>query len=72
MLKKDIIDRQDLAPSDYNLFGPMKKGLRDKNYASDEELKTSLMKWLEKVNRTLRGRGTCSHSIKRNGDYFEK
>ena len=43
MQKEDIIDRQDLASSDYYLFGSMKKGLRGKHYTSDEEGKHAVI-----------------------------
>ena len=36
-----------LAPSGYHFFGRIKEGLRGKHYASDEEVKTAVMKWLE-------------------------
>jgi histone-lysine N-methyltransferase SETMAR len=32
-------DSPDLAPSDYHIFGPLKKALRGRGFASDEELK---------------------------------
>ena len=47
MQKEDIIDWQDLVPSDYHLFGPMKEGLRGKHFASDEKMKTAVMKRLK-------------------------
>ena len=63
MLKEDNIDWQDLAASDYHLFGPMKEGLRGKHYSSDKEVKPAVMKRLkEQFNRILQGRDTCSHS----------
>ena len=44
MQVEDIINWQDLAPSDYSLFGSMKEDLRGKHSAHTEEMKTSLMK----------------------------
>ena len=41
---EDTIDWQELAPSDYHSFCPMKEGFRDKNHASDEEVKTAVTK----------------------------
>ena len=38
---------QNLAPSDYHLFGPMKKGLKGKDYVSVKKVKTTVMKWLK-------------------------
>ena len=43
MQKEEIIDCLDLAPSDYHIFGHMKKGLRGKRYAKDEEVKIAVM-----------------------------
>ena len=37
----------DLLHSDYHLLGPMKEGLMCKYHASDEEVKTVVMKWLK-------------------------
>ena len=50
MQKEDIIDWQDLVPSDYHLFSPMKEGLRGKHHAGDEEVKTAVMKWLKEYS----------------------
>ena len=36
---------------DYPLFGPMKEGLRGKYYASDEEVKTAVMKWQKEQSK---------------------
>ena len=43
MQEEDITDWQDLAPSDYHFFRPMKDGLRGKHYISNEEVKTAAM-----------------------------
>ena len=43
-MQKNSIDWQDLVPSDYHLFGTMKEGLWGKYYASDEKVKTVVMK----------------------------
>ncbi|GFS09029.1 transposase [Elysia marginata] len=37
----------DLAPPGYHLFGPMKKGLRGKQYENDEEVKNAVKTWLK-------------------------
>ena len=47
MQKEDIIDWQDLTPSDYHLLGSTKEGLRGKHYISDKDAKTAAMKWLK-------------------------
>ena len=36
----------DLAPSDYNLFGPMKKMLGGQKFASDTEVQSVVCQWL--------------------------
>ena len=36
----------DLAPSDYHLFGPMKKMLGDQKFASDTEVQSVVRQWL--------------------------
>ena len=49
------MNQQNLAPSDYHLFSPMKEGVRGKSYATssmhfllpDKEVETTLMKWLK-------------------------
>ena len=43
----------DSALSDYHLFGPMKEDLRGKHYASDEEVKTAVMKWQEEQSTEM-------------------
>ena len=45
----------DLAFSDHHLFSPMKEGLSDKHYTSDEEVKTAVIKWLKEQNFTRQG-----------------
>ena len=37
---------QNLAPSDYHLFGPMKKMLGGQKFASDTEVQSVLRQWL--------------------------
>ena len=37
----------DFTPSDYHFFSLTKESLRSEHYASDEELKTAVMKWLK-------------------------
>ena len=39
----------------------MKKSLGSKQYATDEEVKTAVMRQLKEVNRFLQDRDTCSH-----------
>ena len=64
---------QDLTPSGYYIFGPMKEGLRGKPYASDEEVKTAVMKWFKEQSAEFCQAGI--HALiqrqKKNGDYVE-
>ena len=56
----------------------MTEGLRGKYYASDEEVKTALMKWLKKQSTEFYERRihaliqTWNFAIERNGDNVEK
>ena len=65
----DIIDWQDLVPSDYHLFGSMKKGLRGKYYASVKEAKTAVEFYKAAIHALIR---KWDITIERNGDYVEK
>ena len=38
---------RELARLDYHLFGPMKEGFRGKHYASNEQVKIAIIKWLK-------------------------
>ena len=68
----------DLASSDYHLFGSLKKSLWGKQYASDAEVKTAVMKWLKE--QSIEFYEAWIHSLIRksnitidgNGDYIEK
>ena len=42
----EIFDGTDLAPSDYHLFGPMKKMLGGLRFTSDLEAQTVVREWL--------------------------
>ena len=77
-MQKNIINRQDLAPSGYHLFGPIKGGLRGKHYASDKEVKTTMMKRLKKQStefyeaEILALIPRLNIVIERKADYVEK
>jgi transposase len=43
----------DLAPLDYDLFGPLKVALRGRNFASDQELKEVVHAWLVTQPKTF-------------------
>ena len=62
----------------YHLFGPMKEGFRGKQYASDEEVKTAVMRCLKeqsiefyaaRIHVLIR---RWNIAIERNGDSVEK
>ena len=78
MHKGDIINWQDLVPSDYHFFTPIKEGLRDKHYVSDEEVKTAVMKRLKEQSTEFYESGihvliqTWNIAIERKRDYVEK
>ena len=78
MQKGDIINWQDLAPSDDHLLVPMSEGLRSKNYAGYEEVKTAVMKWLKGQLTEFYEAGIDALIrrwyiiIERNGDYVLK
>jgi hypothetical protein len=40
-----------LAPSDFYLFGPLKKLLGGKRFADDEEIETEVWKWLRRKSK---------------------
>ena len=67
----------DLAPSDFWLFGPMKKALRGKRFYSLQQLATSVSKWARETPKEWYSAGlqklpdrwtTC---IQRKGDWVE-
>ena len=75
----NFLNNEDLAPSDNHLFDPpMKEGFRGKHYASDEEVKTAVKKWLEEQSPECCEAGIhalirrWNIAIERNGDYIEK
>jgi len=45
--------RPDLAPSDYQLFGPLKEALRGRRFTSDQELKEAALAWLAAYPKTI-------------------
>ena len=56
----------------------MKESLRGKHYASDEEMKTAVIKWLKEQSTEFYETGIhaliqrWNIAIERNGDYVEK
>ncbi|GFR80601.1 transposase [Elysia marginata] len=67
----------DLAPCDYHLFGPVKKGLRDK-HNDNEEVKSAVKTWLKERPIQFYKAGIralvkrCNTALERGGDYVEK
>ena len=65
-------------PSDYHLFSPIKECVRGEHYASDEEVKTVVIKWLKEQSIEFHGAGIYALiqrwniTIERNSDFFEK
>jgi hypothetical protein len=43
----------DLAPSDFHLFGPMKKHLGGRRFATDGEVQQAVMSWLQALDTFL-------------------
>ena len=76
MQKANIIDWQDLAPSNNHLFRSMKEGFRGKYYASDVEVKTAVMKWLKEQSTEFNEAEIHAliwrWNIERNGDDVKK
>jgi len=68
----------ELAPSDFHVFGPLKRGMGGKSFRSDEEVQQAVHEWLRSQPKYFFYRGihalpkrwnTC---IARTGDYVEK
>jgi histone-lysine N-methyltransferase SETMAR len=69
---------QDLALSDYHVFGPLKEALGGKKFSTDDEIKEAVHRWPRSQSEGFFSRGiqalvkrwyTC---IGRGGDYVEK
>lgn len=68
----------DLAPSDYHLFGPLKRGLAGKHFDCDDEVKAAVRQWLRDqpdsffrlgIENLVARWDKCLNSL---GDYVEK
>lgn len=68
----------DLAPSDYFLFGPLKKSLRGRRFLDDEEVKAAVKSFFDAQEETFFKAGIASLEkrwnlcVNINGDYVEK
>ena len=68
----------DLAPSDYQLFGKLKDGLRGTHFPDDESLVTAAKQWFKDAGGEFYRAGIQAlvprwrKAVQRNGDYAEK
>lgn len=68
----------DLAPSDFHLFGALKKPLRGKHFASVEEMQTEINQWVRTTSKDFFENGLKSLTkrwqkcVQLRGDYIEK
>jgi histone-lysine N-methyltransferase SETMAR len=68
----------DLAPSDYDLFRPLKDEIRGKKFEDDEEVISEVMRWLQQRPAEWYREGTQAltslwrKAIDSEGDYVEK
>jgi histone-lysine N-methyltransferase SETMAR len=68
----------DLAPSDYHLFGSLKKALQGRQLGSDEEVKQTVHTWLCDQPKTFFSDGIkklvehCIKCVDKQGDYIKK
>ena len=69
---------QDLALSDFHLFGPLKDGLRGQHFPDNEAVITAVKKWLKCAGDDFYRRGIqgllhrWKKCIQNGGDYVEK
>ena len=67
----------DLAPSDYHLFGPMKLHMKGMRHENDDDLKTTVTKWLREQPPEFYRQGILAlterwaKAITRHGEYIE-
>lgn len=68
----------DLAPSDYHLFGPLKRGLTGQHFNNDDEVKAAVRQWLRDqpdsffqlgIDKLVARWDKCLNKL---GDYVEK
>ena len=68
----------DLAPSDYHLFGPMKRHLSGQRFTDDDDLVEAVKDWLKSLDEKFFREGIFSliqrwnKCVQRDGDYIEK
>jgi histone-lysine N-methyltransferase SETMAR len=68
----------DLAPSDYHVFGPLKKFLAGQRFISDDDAKTAVRRWFRAQPAEFYNSGISKlvmrwdKCLNRGGDYVEK
>ena len=68
----------DLAPSDFHVFGPLKKFLAGQRFTCNDEAKTAVRRWFHSHPDELYNRGISNLALRwdkclnRCGDYVEK
>jgi hypothetical protein len=68
----------DLAPSDFHLFGPFKKHLGGRRFATDDEVRQAIMSWLQALDIDFFYAGIdalvyrSDKCLGKYGDYVEK
>lgn len=68
----------DLAPSDYHLFGPLKKHLEGQHFRTDAEVQQAVLTWLHNPDADFFDAGfdglvyRWNKCLDSNGDYIEK
>jgi histone-lysine N-methyltransferase SETMAR len=68
----------DLAPSDFHLFGPLKKHLGGRRFATDGEVQQAVMSWLQALDTDFFYAGIDAllyrwdRCFGKYGDYVEK
>ena len=60
MSKGATINSDDLALSNFHLFGCLKESLREQHFSSDEEVKTAVKKWLKTQPVEFCNEGICA------------
>ena len=56
----------DLAPSDFQLFGPLKESMREIHFQTDEEMKAAVSKWLRTQSTEFYAKGIDDLISRRN------
>jgi hypothetical protein len=81
-LKFDVLKHPpyspELAPSDFNLFGPLKEHLRGQKFADGNEVKEAVQSWLKTTPKSFFLEGIrksvnrWTKCVAKQGDYVEK